>query len=262
MGVWVGTQRRLNCELGEMNLLTTLLLSLSLVALASPAPPPYHTDLEKLEEQIVEKEDEIEHGKLVLEETSDVTTLTPTDISTAEDSSFPFLLELVGYLAAIPLLAISPFLLLAIVVILPLLAGGSLILILMVLGGSFAIMVPLIFGMPVLFLPLLLLAALDSEQPIVLPELEKLLEGSGLSEDETMQINISDLISALATTSPEKGIDWNEANFTSSSTTNIVDDGINFNEENGVDTNEETDDTISDSVNSIPHSAVPRLLSW
>jgi len=260
---------RLDCELvAEMtnpsNLLITLFLSLSSVALASPAPTPYHTDnLEKLAEQIVEKKDEIEQGKLVLEETSDVTTLTPTDISTAEDSSFPFLLELIGYLAAIPLLAISPFLLLAIAVfILPLLAGGSLILILMVLGGSFAIMVPLIFGMPVLFLPLLLLAALDSEQPIVLPELEKLLEGSGLSEDETMQINISDLISALATTSPEKGIDWNEANFTSSSTTNIVDDGIKFNEENGVDINEETDDTISDSVNSIPHSAVPRLLSW
>ena len=129
--------------------------------------------MEKLGKQILKKEEKIEQGKLVLEETSDVTTLTPTDISTAEDSSFPFLLELVGYLAAIPLLAISPFLLLAIAVfILPLLAGGSLILILMVLGGSIAIMVPLIFGMPVLFLPLLLLAALDSEQPILLPELE------------------------------------------------------------------------------------------
>ena len=148
------------------------------VALASPAPP-YNTDnSEKLGQQIVEKEHLLEQGKIVLvtpEEASDTIdenlptpTLTPSEISTVEDSSF---LEVVGYLAAIPLLAISPFLLLGLAVfILPLLAGGSLILILMILAGSVAIMLPLIFGMPVLFLPLLLLAALDGEQPIVFPE--------------------------------------------------------------------------------------------
>ena len=148
------------------------------VALASPAPP-YNTDnSEKLGQQIVEKEHLLEQGKIVLvtpEEASDTIdenlptpTLTPSEISTVEDSSF---LEVVGYLAAIPLLAISPFLLLGLAVfILPLLAGGSLILILMILAGSVAIMLPLIFGMPVLFLPLLLLAALDGEQPILLQE--------------------------------------------------------------------------------------------
>merc|ERR1712032_885785 len=148
------------------------------VAPASPAPP-YDTDNpETLGQQIEEKEHLLEQGKIVLvtpEEASDTIdenlptpTLTPSEISTAEDSSF---LEVVGYLAAIPLLAISPFLLLGLAVfILPLLAGGSLILILMVLAGSVAIMLPLIFGMPVLFLPLLLLAALDGEQPILLQE--------------------------------------------------------------------------------------------
>merc|ERR1712198_69462 len=235
------------------NLLTPFLLSIPLlVALASPAPP-YDTDnSEMLEEKIGEKEEMLEQGKIVsltpdTIENLPTATLTPTDISTAEDSSSTSFLEVVGYLAAIPLLAISPFLLLGLAIfILPLLAGGSLILILMVLGGSIAIMVPLIFGMPVLALPLLLLAALDGELTI-LPE--ELPEGSGLSEDETMQINISDLISALTTASPEKDFDWNATNVTSSSATNKVDNSVNFNDDN-------------DNVNSIPHSAVPRLLSW
>merc|ERR1719489_286178 len=108
-------------------------------------------------------------------------------------------------------------------------------------------MTPLIFGMPVLFIPILLLAALDGEQPILLQE--ELPEGSGLSEDATMQINISHLISALTTNSTEKDGDCNASNLTSTATKdNIVNfnDRVNFN----------------DSVNSIPHSAVPRLLSW
>jgi len=236
------------------NLLTAFLLFFPLVALASPAPP-YDTDnLEMLGEQIVEKEQMLEQGKIVslTPDTSanlPTATVTPTDISPAEDSSFDSFLEVVGYLAAIPLLAISPFLLLGLAIfILPLLAGGSLILILMVLGGSIAIMVPLIFGMPVLALPLLLLAAIDGELTTLPQELP---EGSGLSEseDETMQINISDLISALTTASPEKDVDWNATNLTSNAATNKVDDSVNFNEDN-------------DGVNSIPHSAVPRLLSW
>ena len=69
-----------------------------------------------------------------------------------------------------------------------------------------------------------------------------------------MEINISDLISALTTTLPEKGVDWNATN---SRATNNVDDSVKFNEDAGVNSNEETD-----SANSIPHSAVPRLLSW
>ena len=155
------------------------------VSLASPAPPPYDTDnLENLGEQNVEKEHLLEQGKIVFADTIEnlptTTTFTPTDISADEDSSFSPLLEMVGYLAAIPLLAISPFLLLGLAVfLLPLLAGGSLILILMVLGGSVALMVPLIFGMPVLFLPLLLLAALDGEQPgLMLPEVSSHCAGS------------------------------------------------------------------------------------
>jgi len=214
------------------NLLTAFLLSIPLVSLASPAPP-YDTD------------NLLEQGKIVsstpgetfhtIDDNLPTPTLTPSEISTADDSSF---LEVVSYLAAIPLLAISPFLLLGLAIfLLPLLAGGSLILILMTLAGSVAIMLPLIFGMPGLFIPILLLAALDGEQP------EELPEGSGLSEDATMQINISHLISALTTNSTEKDVDWNATNLTSTATN---DDSVNFN----------------DSVNSIPHSAVPRLLSW
>ena len=155
-------------------------------ALASPAPPYDADNLEKLGKQSVEKElEELEEqGKIVFADTIEnlptTTTFTPTDISADEDSSFSPLLEMVGYLAAIPLLAISPFLLLGLAVfLLPLLAGGSLILILMVLGGSVALMVPLIFGMPVLFIPLLLLAALDGEQPgLMLPEVSSHCSGS------------------------------------------------------------------------------------
>jgi len=223
------------------DLVTSLLLSILLVALASPAPP-YDTDnSEKLGEQIVGKKQLLEQGKIVLvtpEETFDkiadnlsAPTLTQSEISTADDSSF---LEVVSYLAAIPLLAISPFLLLGLAIfLLPLLAGGSLILILMILAGSVAVVLPLIFGMPLLFIPILLLAALDGEQPILLQE--------ELSEDAGMQINISHLISALTTNS--KDVDWNASNLTSTTT---KDDRVNLN----------------DSVNSIPHSAVPRLLSW
>ena len=92
--------------------------------------------MERLGEKIVEKEDELEEGTAVLltlglGEPSDT-----TDISAADDSGFPPLLDVV----------------------------------LMVLCVSFAIMVPLIFGIPVLFIPLLLLTALDGEQPSVLPE--------------------------------------------------------------------------------------------
>ena len=75
---------------------------------------------------------------------------------------------------------------------------------------------------------------------------QELPEGSGLPEDASMQINISDLISALTNNSTEKDDDWNATNLTSTTTN---DDSVNFNEDN-------------DSVNSIPHSAVPRLLSW
>jgi len=237
------------------------------VSLASPAPPSYDKD---------NLEHVLEQGKIVFADTIEnlatTITFTTTDISAAEDSSFTPLLEMVGYLAAIPLLAISPFLLLGLAVfLLPLLAGGSLILILMVLGGSVAILVPLIFGMPVLFLPLLLLAALDGEQPgLMLPE--ELLEGSGLSEDANMQINISDLISALTAGSPEKGANWNATSFTSSTATENVDDSVDFNEDDDVNFNEDDgvnfseDDIVNfnetNGVNLIPHSAVPRFLSW
>merc|ERR1712061_26435 len=117
-------------------------------------------------------------------------------------------------------------------------AASSLILILMVLAGSAAIMVPLILGIPVLFLPLLLLVALDGEQLNVLPEGQT--EGSGLSEDAAaVQVNISDLISTLLEISTEGDDDLDTSSFTSTS---------NFN--------------VDDNTNSIPHSAVPRLLSW
>merc|ERR1719500_2149592 len=116
----------------------------------------------------------------------------------------------------------------------------------MVLAGSAAVMVPLILGIPVLFLPLLLLVALDGEQLNMLPEGQT--EGSGLSEDAAaVQINISDLISTLLEILPEKDDDLDTPSFTSTSTTN-VDDSVNFN--------------VDDNTNSIPHSAVPRLLSW
>ena len=105
-----------------------------------------------------------------LEENEDISTSTiipTTDISASgnEDSEFPSVLEVVGYLAALPLLAISPLLLLGLaVILLPLLAGSSFLLIVMVLAGAVAIMLPVLFGMPALFLPILLLAVLDGEQ--------------------------------------------------------------------------------------------------
>ena len=111
-----------------------------------------------------------------LDENGDVSTSTiipTTDISPSdnEDSEFPSVLEVVGYLAALPLLAISPFLLLGLaVILLPLLAGSSFLLIVMVLAGSAAIMLPVLLGMPALFLPILLLAFLDGEQTEVLFE--------------------------------------------------------------------------------------------
>ena len=106
---------------------------------------------------------------LTQEETSDNLTSSSAEIS--DISSFSLPLEVLGNLAVIPILAISPFLLLGLAIfLLPLLAASSLILILMVLAGSAAVMVPLILGIPVLFLPLLLLVALDGEQLNVLPE--------------------------------------------------------------------------------------------
>ena len=98
------------------------------------------------------------------------------------------------------------------------------------------------------------------------PHVQELLEGSGLSEDATMQINISDLISALTAGSPEKGANWNATSFTSSTATENVDDSVDFNEETDDSVNFSEDDggnfSEDDDVNSIPHSAVPRLLSW
>merc|ERR1719219_2038076 len=172
---------------------------------------------------------------LTQEETSDNLTSSPAEISASDISSFSLPLEVLGNLAVIPILAISPFLLLGLAIfLLPLLAGSA------------AVMVPLILGIPVLFLPLLLLVALDGEQLNVLPEGQT--DGSGLSEDAAaVKINISDLISTLLEISPEKDEDLDTSSFTSTFTTN-VDDSVNFN--------------VDDNTNSIPHSAVPRLLSW
>ena len=110
------------------------------------------------------------------EDSSTPTIIPTTSISASdnEDSDFPSVLEVAGYLAALPLLAISPFLLLGLaVILLPLLAGSSFLLIVMVLAGSFAIMVPVLLGMPALFLPILLLAFLDGEQTEVLFEVSR-----------------------------------------------------------------------------------------
>ena len=131
-------------------------------------------------ENLAEKEEETEKDQRrrivsllpeeTLDENEDISTSTnipTTDISASdnEDSEFPSVLEVVGYLAALPLLAISPFLLLGLaVILLPLLAGFSFLLIVMVLAGSAAIMLPVFLGMPALFLPILLLAFLDGEE--------------------------------------------------------------------------------------------------
>merc|ERR1712107_555547 len=163
-----------------------------------------------------------------LDESEDISTSTIipiTDISPSNnaDSDFPSVLEVVGYLAALPLLAISPFLLLGLaVILLPLLAGSSLLLIVMVLAVSAAIMLPVLLGMPALFLPILLLAFLDGEQTEVL--FERLPEGSGLDDkNTTLSINISDLISSLSTVtiSPEKDIDWNSTTILTSNNASV-----------------------------------------
>ena len=97
--------------------------------------------------------------------TSTITPITGISASDNEDSKFPSVLEVVGYLAALPLLAISPLLLLGLAgILLPLLAGSSFLLIVIVMAGSVAIMLPVLLGMPALFLPILLLAFLDGEQ--------------------------------------------------------------------------------------------------
>merc|ERR1719219_854509 len=155
---------------------------------------------------------------LTQEETSDNLTSSPSEISASDISSFSLPLEVLGNLAVIPILAISPFLLLGLAIfLLPILAASSLILILMVLAGSAAVMVPLILGIPVLFLPLLLLVVLDGEQLNMLPEGQT--EGSGLSQDAAaVQINISDLISTLLENSTEENDDLDTSSFTSTFT--------------------------------------------
>ena len=132
---------------------------------------------ENLEAEKEERSEKDQRRRIVsltpTDETLDETIIPTTDISASdnEDSDFPSVLEVAGYLAALPLLAISPFLLLGLaVILLPLLAGSSFLLIVMVLAGSAAIMLPVFLGMPALFLPILLLAVLDGEQTEVLFE--------------------------------------------------------------------------------------------
>ena len=144
------------------------------------APPTSGGENLEAKEEETEKDQRRRIVSLTPEETLDksedssTSTIIPTtDISASdnEDSDFPSVLEVAGYLAALPLLAISPFLLLGLaVILLPLLAGSSLLLIVMVLAGSAAIMLPVFLGMPALFLPILLLAVLDGEQTEVLFE--------------------------------------------------------------------------------------------
>ena len=144
------------------------------------APPISSGENLEVNEEETEKDQRRRIVSLTPEETLDeiedisTSTIIPTtgiSASDNEDSEFPSVLEVVGYLAALPLLAISPFLLLGLaVILLPLLAGSSLLLIVMVLAGSVAIMLPVLLGMPALFLPILLLAILDGEQTEVLFE--------------------------------------------------------------------------------------------
>jgi len=230
------------------------------------AAPPISGENLEVKEERTEKDQRRRIVSLTpdefVEENEDISTSTiipTTDISASdnEDSEFPSVLEVVGYLAALPLLlAISPFLLLSLaVILLPLLAGSSFLLIVMVLAGSVAIMLPVLLGMPALFLPILLLAILDGEQT------ERLPEGSGLDDkNTTLSINISDLISALSTISisPEKDIDWNATTILTSNNASV--DSVNFEAEDNVDLDVELD--VHENVNKIPHSAVPRLLSW
>ena len=122
------------------------------------APPISGENLEENEEE-TEKDQRRRIVSLTPEETLDesedisTSTIIPTtgiSASDNEDSEFPSVLEVAGYLAALPLLlAISPFLLLGLaVILLPLLAGSSLLLIVMVLAGSAAIMLPVFLDMP------------------------------------------------------------------------------------------------------------------
>ena len=146
------------------------------------APPVSGDNLENLKEERTEKDQRRRIVSLTpdetLDENEDISTSTiipTTDISASgnEDSEFPSVLEVVGYLAALPLLlAISPFLMLLglAVILLPLLAGSFFLLIMMVLAGSVAIILPVFLGMPAFFLPILLLAFLDGEQTEVLFE--------------------------------------------------------------------------------------------
>merc|ERR1711963_462665 len=240
MGVWV---ERLRGQLGEMikvsRVSLTLWFSIILMSPGKAAPPISGENLEENEEE-TEKDLRRRIVSLTPEETLDEnedvstsTTIPTTGISASdnEDSEFPSVLEVVGYLAALPLLAISPFLLLGLaVILLPLLAGSSL-------------------------LPILLLAFLDGEQTEVL--FERLPEGSGLDDkNTTLSINISDLISALSTVtiSLEKDIDWNATTILTSNNASV--DSVNL------DVGDNVDLDVDENVNKIPHSAVPRLLSW
>merc|ERR1712012_1036360 len=243
-----------------------LCLSIILMSPGKAAPPISGENLEAEKEEQTEKDQRRRIVSLTpedetLDEIEDMSTsiiIPTTGISASdnEDSEFPSVLEVVGYLAALPLLAISPFLLLGLaVILLPLLAGSSFLLIVMVLAGSVAIMLPVLLGMPTLFLPILLLAIFDGEQTEVL--FERLPEGSGLdNKNTTLSINISDLISALSTVtiSPEKDIDWNATTILTSSKASV--DSVNFEAQDNVDPD------VDENVNKIPHSAVPRLLSW
>ena len=64
------------------------------------------------------------------------------------------------------------------------------------------------------------------------------------------------MISALSTVtiSPEKDIDWNATTILTSSKASV--DSVNFEAQDNVDLD------VDENVNKIPHSAVPRLLSW
>ena len=71
-----------------------------------------------------------------------------------------------------------------------------------------------------------------------------------------MSVKISDLISALSpvSISPEKDIDWNATTMLTSNNASV--DSVNFETKDNVDLD------VDENVNKVPHSAVPRLLSW
>ena len=82
------------------------------------------------------------------------------------------------------------------------------------------------------------------------------------------------MISALSTVtiSPEKDIDWNATTILTPSNASV--DSVNFESEDNVDLDVDEDNVdldvdednvkldVDENVNKIPHSAVPRLLSW